>query len=192
VPGRAKPGSARNKGARAVKVADEDLNPELLGLLRGVRDELEPYGWSVHIEKSGRHMSVEFRNPLSPVSTGMVFDPSQPVSEVKQELAVHVSDEPEFAHTKLALAPRRKRQLIGGIRWAATSYGWSRKVFLEVIDTLRVFSALSEDEWQWLKTVGPDVLRDDLKREWRQHMKADERRRKAEPGERSKTTQSSK
>jgi hypothetical protein len=143
------------------------------------------------VEQSGRQLSFEFRNPLSPVSNGMMFERSRSISDIKRQLAEGIREEPEFARTKMATPPRRKRQLIGGIRWAATSYGWSRKVFREVIDTLRALSVLSEDEWQWLKTVGPDVLREDIKREWQRRMKAYERPPMPEVNRRRKTIRSS-
>jgi hypothetical protein len=178
------------KTVKGIRLADEDLSESLLGLLTEVRAELGPYGWSVYAEQYGKQLSFEFRNPLSPVSRGMVFDPQRSISDIRNELTENLAEEPEFAHTKLAMPPRRKRDIIGGIRWAATSYGWSRKVFEEVIDTLRTFSVLSEDEWHWLKTVGPDVLQPDLKRKWRKHMKAHSQPRKPEGRVRSKTTRS--
>ena len=168
------------KRASAVRVVDEDLNPGIRRLLFGVRKELEPFGWRVHIERSGKQLSFEFRNPLSPVSTGMLFDPGRPLKDINEELIQHVSAEAEFARTKMARPPRRQRELIGGIRWAATSYGWSRKVFREVIDTLRHFRVLSNDEWEWLNTVGPDVLSKELEREWRKRVRLSERRRRSE------------
>ena len=90
----------------------------------------------------------------------------------------HLKAEPEFARTKMAKQPRRKRELIGGLRWAATSYGWSSKVFREVIDTLRTFNVLSEDEQVWLNTVGPDVLPKDIEQKFRKHVRLEQRRRK--------------
>jgi hypothetical protein len=176
---------------KGVRLADEDLSESLLGFLMEVRAELGPYGWSIYAEQYGTQLSFEFRNPLSPVSRGMVFDPQRSISDIRNELTDNLAEEPEFAHTKLAVRPRRKRDLIGGIRWAATSYGWLRRVYDEVIDTLRTFSVLSEDEWHWLRTVGPDVLRSDLKRNWRRHMKAHEQPRKAEGQGRSRTKRSS-
>ena len=178
------------KAVKGIRVADEDLRAGIRGLLTYVRNDLGPFGWSVHVERFGKQLSFEFRNPLSPVSTGMMFDPGRRLSDIKQELTVHLSEEPEFAHTKMAAPPRRKRELAGGIRWAATSYGWSRKVFREVIDTLRTFRVLSDDEWEWLKTVGPDVLRDDLKREWRRQIKLSDRRPLTQAKRGPKTTRS--
>src|SRR5437867_8402727 len=118
-----------SKPVKAIRVADEDLSPSIRRLLIDVRNDVEPSGWSVHVEQSGKWLSFEFRNPLSPVATGMVFDPSRPILDIKGELTEHLAAEPEFAHTKLATPPRRKRELLGGLRWAATSYGWSTKVF---------------------------------------------------------------
>jgi hypothetical protein len=174
------------KPIKGVRVADDDLSEAIRALLMYLRNDLEPYGWSIHAEQFGKQLSFEFRNPLSPVSTGLMFDPSRSISDIRDELTERLSEEPEFAHTKKATPPRRKRDLIGGIRWAATSYGWSRRVFQEVIDTLRTLSVLSEDEWQWLKTVGPDVLRADLKREWRRRVKEYERRPMPDGSQRSK------
>ena len=179
------------KAVMGIRLADEDLTASIRRLLTGVRNEFGPYGWSVYVEQRGKQLSFEFRNPLSPVSTGMMFDPRLSISQVRDQPAEHVSAEPEFAHTKLAKPPRRKRHLIGGIRWAATSYGWSRKVFQEVIDTLQGFKVISADEWEWLKTVGPDVLREDLKSEWQRRLKAHERRPRREVGRGSKTSRSS-
>ncbi len=128
------------KPVKRRRIADDALSSGIRRfLLIDVRNDLAPYGWSVHVEGARRNLSFEFRNPLSPVSTGMHFDADRTPSEVKKELDEHFESEPEFARTKLANPPRRKRELIGGLRWAATSYGWSRKVFQDVIDTLRHF-----------------------------------------------------
>src|SRR5258708_6750222 len=97
--------SAR-KPAEANRVADEDLSPGIRGLLMNLRIDLEPYGWSVHAERSGKHVSFEFRNPLSPLWSGCVFDPTRPISEIRNDLAVHVGEQPEFARTRLAVGPR--------------------------------------------------------------------------------------
>jgi hypothetical protein len=179
------------KTVKGVRLADEELSESLLGLLTEVRAELGPYGWSVYAEQYGTQLSFEFRNPLSPVSRGMVFDPQRSISDIRNELTDNLAEEPEFAHTKLAMPPRHKRDIIGGIRWAATSYGWSKKVFEEVIDTLRTFSVLSEDDWHWLKTVGPDVLQPDMKRKWRKHVKAHGQPREPQGRARPNTTRPS-
>lgn len=165
------------KPVKRRRIADDALSTDIRRLLIEARNDLAPYGWSVHVEEAGKTLSFEFRNPLSPVSTGMHFDADRTPSEVKKELDEHFESEPEFARTKLANPPRRKRELIGGLRWAATSYGWSRKVFQDVIDTLRHFHVLSDDEWTWLNTVGPDVLPKNLEREWRKRIRLEQRRR---------------
>jgi len=142
-----------------------------------LRNDLVPYGWTVHVEGSrGKDFSFEFRNPLSPVNSGIHFDSGRPRSEVRDQVLEQLNAEPEFARTKMAKPPRRTRALIGGLRWSATSFGWSKKVFGEVIDTLRYFNVIAEDEYAWLKTVGPDVLRKDMERKWRQQVRAEQDR----------------
>ena len=164
------------KPVKRRRIADNALSTGIRRLLIEARNDLAPHGWSVHVEGAGKNMSFEFRNPLSPVWIGMHFDADRTPSEVKKELDEHIKSEPEFARTKLANPPRKKRELIGGLRWAATSYGWSRKVFQDVIDTLRHFHVLSDDEWTWLNTVGPDVLPKNLEREWRKRVRLQQRR----------------
>ena len=171
--------SARQR-RKPTRVSDDDLSPGIRRLLRGIRKDVEPAGWSVQVEKHAQDLSFVFTNPLSPVHTGWIFDPHRPTSELKRELAEHIAAEPEFARTKKATPPQRKRQLLGGFRWAATSYGWSARVFEEVIETLRHFRVLSNDEWSWLRTVGPDVLPKALEREWRKRVRmAKQRERRA-------------
>jgi hypothetical protein len=91
---------------------------------------------------------------------------------MRDEVFEQLNADPEFARTKMAKSPRRRRALVGGLRWSSTSFGWSKKVFGEVIDTLRYFKVIDEDEHLWLKTVGPDVLPKDLERKWRLHVRA--------------------
>lgn len=141
-----------------------------------VRKDVEPSGWSVHVERSGSNMRLEFRNPLSPVAAGIGFDPDQTVPAMLAELKDQMDAEPEFARTRTAKPPAWRRPLIGGLRWAATSYGWSDKVFREVIDVLRHFRVLADDEWSWLNAIGPHVLTKDLEREWRKHVRLNEKR----------------
>lgn len=155
---------------KPTRVLEKDLSPAIRRLLGAIRKDLQPHGWTVDVQKSGEHLSFEFRNPLSPVRSGLVFNPGRPTSELKRDLETHISEEPEFAHTKMARPPRRKREFIGGLRWAATSYGWSNEVFHEVVGTLRHFRLLSRDEFDWLSAVGPDVLPEQLERDWRKHI----------------------
>jgi len=169
---------------KPTRVSDEDLSPEIRRLLGGIRKDVEPAGWSVQVEKRGEDLSFVFTNPLSPVHTGWHFDPRRPKSELKKELDEHIAAEPEFANTKKATPPHNKRRLLGGIRWAATSYGWSARVFEELIETLHHFRVLSNDEWSWLRTVGPDVLPREIEREWRKRvrMARQRERRTKRPG----------
>jgi hypothetical protein len=164
------------KARKPTRVADAKLSPVVRRLLAGVRKDVEPHGWSVHVEKSGTNLFFEFRNPLSPVWTGIGFDPDQPIAELRADIEYHMSAEPEFERTKKARPPARRRRVLGGLRWAATSYGWSDKVFKEVIDTLHHFRLLADDEVRWLKTIGPQVLSKDLERKWRKHVRISEGR----------------
>jgi hypothetical protein len=167
--------------AKRRRVPETALTADTQDLLGELRNDLGPYGWTVHVEGSrGKNFSFEFRNPLSPVNTGIHFDSDRPRSEVRDEVLEQLNAEPEFARTKTAKPPSRRRALVGGLRWSATSFGWSKKVFEEVIDTLRYFNVITEDEHTWLKVVGPDVLPKDLERKWRQHMRAEQRSRAPE------------
>ena len=167
-------------GTIAPRIRDADLSPGVRGLVRDARRDLSPYGWRVYVEQSGRHQSILFTNPLSPVSTGLVVDPARPLSALQDELSVHMRQELEFKQTKRALPPERKREVVGRIRWAATSYGWSRSVFRQVVDTLQALRLLSESESGWLRTVGPAVIRNDLKGELQKRVKLAERERASE------------
>ncbi|HEV2217304.1 MAG TPA: hypothetical protein VGV88_06995 [Candidatus Dormibacteraeota bacterium] len=164
------------KPLKSHRVPDTRLSPAVRRFLAIVRKDLEPFGWSVHVQKSGKDMRLEFRNPLSPVASGIGFDPSQPVPAMMAELREQMEAEPEFARTRTARAPAKVRPLIGGLRWAATSYGWTDKLFGEVIDLLRHFRVLADDEWTWLNTIGPHVLTKDMERKWRKHVRLNERR----------------
>ena len=160
------------QGVRGVRVRREDsLAPSTRKLLTHLRKELGPHGWSIYVERRSKQLSFEFRNPLSPVASGWGFDPDRPTPELRAELAEFLKGESEFARTKMASPPRRRRQLVGGIRWASTSFGWSDQVFYELIDTLRHFRVLAGDEWEWLNTVGPQVLAPDLERKWQAQMR---------------------
>jgi hypothetical protein len=164
------------KAQKATRVSDAKLSPAVRRFLTIVRKEVEPDGWSVHVEKAGKNLSLEFRNPLSPVWTGISFDPDQPLAAMRADIEYHMSAEPEFARMKKAPPPARRRRVIGGLRWAATSYGWSDRVFRQVIDTLHHFRLLADDEVSWLKTIGPQVLSKDLERKWRKHVRLGEGR----------------
>ncbi len=118
------------------------------------------------------------RNRLSSVSHGFGFDPYQTPAEVRAELQGHLQEEPEFARTKLAKPPRRKRDLVGGLRWAAATYGWSTRVFGEIIDTLQAAGVLYVDEAEWMRIVGPTALQEKLASEWRKRVRAEQRRRR--------------
>src|SRR5260370_37637529 len=167
---------------KPTRVSDEDLSPGIRRLLDRIRKEVEPGGWIVHVDKRGEDRSFLFTKPLSPVHTGWHFDPRRPKSELKKELDEYIAAQAEFGRTKKATPPHNKRRLLGGIRWAATSYGWSPRVFEELIETLHQFRVLSNDEWSWLRTVGPDVLPKDLEREWRKRVTmAKQRERRTKP-----------
>ena len=168
----------RPKGVRGKRVADESLTPGVRDLLTELRGDLGRYGWTIHSEQRGSQLSFELQNPLSPVESGWIFDPERPTSELRTELMEHLKTESEFARTRTATPPRRRRRLLGGIRWAATSYGWPDPVFHQVIDTLRHFRVLASDEWEWLNAVGPRVLKPDLERKWQEHMREHESQRR--------------
>lgn len=166
---------------------DKLLSEGIRDLLVEFRRDLGPYGWTIHVEGfAGRDLSFQFRNRLSSVSHGIGFDPRQGPAEVREELLLNLQAEPEFARTKLAMPPRRKRALVGGLRWAATTYGWSTRVFREIIDTLQAADVLSGDEADWMKIVGPTALQEKLVRPWRKHVKAEQRREQGR--ERSRRT----
>jgi hypothetical protein len=63
---------------RPIKLADEDLDPEIRGVLEEFRARLAPYGWIVRAEKVGENLSFQFDNPLSGMSTGISFRPDDP------------------------------------------------------------------------------------------------------------------
>lgn len=163
-------GSRIRKGAKGTRVADDSLSVGIQELLTEVRSELGSFGWTIHVERRGKRLTFEFRNPLSPLWTGWTFDEDRPLSELREELTEQLTD-PELVRTKSASPPRRKRELIGGLRWAATSYGWSDSVFREVIDTLRRFRVLAGDESGWLKTVGAQVLPPNTELEWQKRVR---------------------
>ncbi len=159
---------------------DKSLSEGIRELLEEFRRDLGPYGWTIHVEGfAGGDLRFEFRNRLSSVSHGIGFDPSQGPAEVREELRLYLEAEPEFARTKLAKPPRRRRALVGGLRWAATTYGWSSRVFREIIDTLQAAEVLSVDEAEWMKIVGPTALQEKLVRPWRKHVRAEQRRDQA-------------
>jgi hypothetical protein len=167
--------------ARPIELADEDLDPEIRGVLEEFRDNLAPYGWTVRAEKVGEDLSFQFDNPLSGMSTGMHFQPNRTPAEIRQQLEDSMLEDPEFARTQLAVPPRRRRALIGALRYAATWYGWPHRVFEEVIEVLFQFHAISKGEWEWMKAVGPQALPDKVERGLRKHQRAERRREKSKP-----------
>jgi hypothetical protein len=172
---------SKAKAVKSRKVADADLDAGIRRVLDEMRAAFEPDGWTVHVERTGKeNLCFEFRNPLSPIATGMVFKSDLTPAELRQRLDEHVKDEPEFAHLKRFDPPRRKRQLLSGVRWAATWYGWSDRVFEEVLDSLLGFRVLSKEEWTWLMKVGPTVLSERVKGEFIRRRPSMRRRAKAE------------
>lgn len=167
------------KSVRGVKVADEDLDPAIREVLEDMRDAFGPYGWMVHAERRGDNFSFEFSNPLSTMASGIHFDSHRSAIEVRKQLDEHMSSEPEFAQTRLVDPPRRKRHLLGGLRYAANWYGWKDSVFQEMIDTLVGLRVLSREEGTCLTAVGPGALSDDVRSGLAKHRKAERRRRTA-------------
>lgn len=156
---------------------DKSLSEGIRELLAEFRRDLGRYGWTIRIETSvGGNLSFEFRNRLSSLSLGFGFDPNQSPAVVREEIRLDLQTEPEFARTKLAKAPHGRRALVGGLRWAATTYGWSSRVFREIIDTLQAADVLSSDEAEWMKIVGPTALQEKLVRPWRKHVRAEQHR----------------
>jgi hypothetical protein len=170
---------AKLKPVRAVKVSDEDLDPQIREVLDEIRASLGRYGWTVHAERRGNNLSFEFSNPLSSMASGIGFQSDLTPAELRRHLAEQIDGEPEFARTQVAGPPRRKRPLLGGLRHAATWYGWSDRVFQEVTDTLVGFRILSKEEGVWLKATGPGALTDDIKTKLAKHRKAERRREKS-------------
>jgi hypothetical protein len=172
---------SKHKAIKSRKVADDDLEPGIRRVLDEIRAAFEPDGWKVHVERpASQNLSFEFRNPLSPIATGMVFKSDLPPAELRQRLDEHVQEEPEFAHMKRFDPPRRKRELLSSVRWAATWYGWSDRVFEEVLDSLLGLRVLSREEWTWLMKVGPTVLSERVKRNLTRRRQSMRRRAKAE------------
>jgi hypothetical protein len=165
--------------AKFTKVADDDLDPGIREALDEMRTALGAHGWAVHAERGGEHMSFEFTNPLSTMATGMVFQSDLDPAELRGRLAELMRDEPEFAQTQLIDPPRRKRPLLGGLRYAATWYGWSDRVFQEIIETLVGFRILSKEEGTWLTAIGPGALSEDLRGKFAKHRTAERRRARA-------------
>lgn len=165
------------RSVRGVKVADDDLDPGIREVLEETRAAFGPYGWTVHAERHGNTLSFEFSNPLSTMASGIHFDSHRSPIEVRKELDEHMSSEPEFAQTRLVEPPRRKRRLLGGLRYAANWYGWSDRVFEEVTDTLLGYRILSKEEAAWLKAIGPGALSEQVRSGLAKHRKAERRRR---------------
>lgn len=166
---------------KAIDLADEDLNPGIRGLLDEYRARLGPYGWTVHAYEIGENLGFQFENPLSGLSSGMQFEPRRALDQIRQQLEDSVQGDPEFARTQLAIPPRRRRRFIGALRYAATLYGWPNRVFLEVIEVLFHFRAISKGEWEWMKVVGPQAWPEKIERDIRKHQSAERRRKKAKP-----------
>ncbi len=166
---------------RPIRVANEDLDPGIRGLLEDFRARLGPHGWKVHVESIGDRLSFQFDNPLSGTSSGMQFERLRPLAEIKQQLEDGLQEDPEFARTQLAVAPLRQRRLIGALRYSATWYGWSHQVFDEVIEVLFHMRSLSKAEWEWMKAVGPQAWPERIERDFRKHQRNERRRRKPKP-----------
>jgi hypothetical protein len=154
------------------RVRVRDLSPGVRALIRELRKDLGPHGWNIYAQRTGKGFSVEFRNPLSPLATGIVFDHDDGLSDLTDQLLKHVKDEPEFDRTRLAQAPVRKRELVGRIRWAATSYDWPPKTFEQVVDTMQGLGFITSDERAWIKETGPAALQEELKRDWQAHVES--------------------
>lgn len=170
---------AKVKPVRAVKVADEDLDPKIRAVLDEMRASLGGFGWTVHAERRGNNLSFEFTNPLSSMAFGIGFQSDLTPAELRRYLAEQMKDEPEFAQTQLVDPPRRKRRVLGRFRYAAMWYGWSDRVFQEVTDTLVGFRILSKEEAAWLNAVGPGAVTEDIKSKLAKHRKAERRRAKS-------------
>lgn len=164
-------GSKKLKAVKAVKISDNLLDLPIRQVLDEARTAFEPYGWTIHAEKIGTHLSFEFNNPLSPVETGFVFESGLTPAEIKEQLKEHTAD-PEFARVNSAPPPRRRRRVLGQLRWSATWYDWSNEVFLQVVEFLRGSRTISAEEGDWLEAVGPYVLREDMKRDLQNHRKS--------------------
>jgi hypothetical protein len=167
------------KGVRAVRVADEDLDPQIREVLDEMRASLGGFGWTVHAERRGNDLSFEFTNPLSSMASGIGFESNLTPTDLRRYLAERINEEPEFARTQVVDPPRRKRPLLGGLRYAAIWYGWPDRVFQEIADTLVGFRILSKEEGVWLKAIGPGALTEDLKSKLAKHRKAERRREKS-------------
>jgi hypothetical protein len=166
---------------RPINLADGDLDPAIRRLIQDLRAKLGPYGWILHAKKVGQDLSFQFDNPLSGMSTGMHFQPNRPPAEIRQQLEDSMLEDPEFARTQLAVPPRRRRALIGALRYAATWYGWPRRVFEEVIEVLFHFHAISKGEWEWMKSVGPQAWSEQVERGVRKRQRAERRIKKSKP-----------
>jgi len=142
---------------RAVKVKDSDLDPAILEVLREVRRSFEPYGWRVTVERAGKSLSFQFRNPLSPVLLGLGLGPKPEREELRQRLQRFLRDEDEFSKVQSARPPRNKRRLLGALRGGSAHNGWSRETFTQVVDLLYEARVIVRSELDWLTAVGPAV-----------------------------------
>src|SRR4030081_2823802 len=122
------------KPNREVKVADEDLDPQIREVLDEMRASLGGFGWTVDAERRGSNLSFEFTNPLSSTASGIGFQSDLTSAELRRFMAERMNEDPEFARTQSVDPPRRRRRVLGRLRYAAVWYGWSDRVFQEVID----------------------------------------------------------
>jgi hypothetical protein len=142
---------------RAVKVKDRELDPAIREVLREARRSLAPYGWRVTVERAGKSLSFEFRNPLSPILLGLGLGANPERGELRQTLQRFLKDEDEFSRVQSARPPRNKRRLLGALRGGSAHNEWSPETFSQVIDLLYEARVIVRSEFDWLTTVGPAV-----------------------------------
>lgn len=157
----------RNEGetVRPALIDDSQLPSRLRAVLREYRARYQPSGWTVQPRRVGSALDFRFTNPLSPVESTVQFEPQISAAELRSRLNEHLDQESEFARLNHYKLPRRRRKLLGGLRWAATVYGWPDSVFREVVGSLRTFRVLRSDEWEWLNLAGSVVLPAEIKKE---------------------------
>jgi hypothetical protein len=139
-------------------VNDTRLEPPVREVLDELRGVYEPGGWTVTASHIGPFLEFTFTNPLSPVKSTVQFDADISATDLRRRVSDDISNAPEFLRLQSVEPPKRRRRLLGGLRWAAAIYEWPDDVFEEIIDTLRGLRVLSVDEHKWLKTIGFDVL----------------------------------
>jgi hypothetical protein len=142
---------------RAVKVKDRELDPVIREVLREVRRSLAPHGWRVTVERAGKNLSFEFRNPLSPILLGLGLGPKPERGELRQRLQRFLKDEEEFSRVQSARPPRNKRRLLGALRGGSAHNEWSLETFSQVIALLYEARVIVRSEFDWLTAVGPAV-----------------------------------